>query len=91
MSSLQFQVGRFNPGSIWCLTPNYIPATGFNMFSTRSASAELCCLSAVCWEHARRNHTKDRVGHFPHVEKETQARLGELHMKRKLRANRAKG
>lgn len=30
------------------------------------------------------------MGHFPHVEKEMQVRLGKLHMKHKLRAYRAK-
>lgn len=90
MPSLQFQVGRFNPGSVWRSTLNYILATALNVFFVRSASAELCCLSAVCWEHACRNYTKNHVGRFPHVEKEMQARLGKLHMKQKLRAYRAK-
>lgn len=88
MSSLQFQVGRFNSGSIWHFTLNYILATGFN--TLRSASAELCCLKAVCWEHACRNYTKDCVGHFPPVEKEMQARLGKLYRKQKLRAYQKK-
>lgn len=61
------------------------------MFSVKSASAEICAPSAICWEHTCRNHTKDGVGHFPHVEKAVQGRLGELHMKRKLREYRAKG
>lgn len=61
------------------------------MFSIKSASAELCSVRVVCWEHTCRNNTKDHVGHLPHVEKEMQARLGELPVERKLRAHRAKG
>lgn len=91
MSSLQFQVGRFNPGSIWHLTPNYVLTTGLSTFSVKSSSAELICLGAGCGERACRNHTKDRVGHFPRGEKAMQARLGELRVRRTPRVYRAKG